>query len=78
MAKLSALLYNSLFVQQVHTAGEMAALASGPHELMVGVRLLFHHKPLKFFTRLPRVSAVSCGLSWYCAMTYFYGAKSGS
>lgn len=56
----------------------MAALASGPHELMVGVRLLFHHKPLKFFTRLPRVSAVSCGLSWYCAMTYFYGAKSGS
>ena len=61
MVKLSALLYDVSFVQQVHTAGEMVALASGHHQLMVGVRLLLHHKPL-YIWRLPRVSAISCGL----------------
>ncbi len=52
MAKRSAVLYKVSFVQQVHTAGEMGALASGHHELMVEVRMLFHHKP-SYIWRLP-------------------------
>ncbi len=51
------MLYIVLFVQQVHTAGEMGALAPGHHELMVEDRLLFYHKPL-YIWRLPRVSAI--------------------
>jgi hypothetical protein len=51
----------SRLCKQVHTAGEMSALVSGHHELMVEVGLLFHHKPLKVW-RLARVSAMSCGV----------------
>ena len=61
MVKVSAVLYKVSFVQQVHTAGAMGALASGDHELMVEVRLHFHHKA-PYIRRLPRVSANSCGL----------------
>ncbi|DBB09595.1 TPA: hypothetical protein ACH3X3_001254 [Trebouxia sp. C0006] len=37
MSRLSAVLYNVMFMQQVQTAGQMAALAAGHHELIVEV-----------------------------------------
>ncbi len=52
MSRLSAVLYNVMFMQQVQTAGQMGALAAGHHELIVEVSLLFHHKQL-YIWRLP-------------------------
>ena len=74
MSRLSAVLYNVMFMQQVQTAGQMAALAAGHHELIVEVSSLFHHKQL-YIWRLPRMIAVSCSLYQYCSVNYFYGAK---